>query len=596
MLISQQGLEDYADEIEDDILGRTFGGILSGNGLVSSSVSEGQYQGLAYKAWNIVSTRPSHNHHVQVVTHIAQTKTLNDWKQGLKKAMQVVTNNRDHARKKTRDWWAGFWNRSWICIHPENPDPSNQAWRAARNYNLYRYQIGCNAFGEYPTKFNGGNLTIDARLSSGQGYKGPDYGPDWRRWGGGVFTAQNQRLLYWPMLKCGDFDAILPQFELYRKALGGARARVKKHFGHDGAIYSEYNSVPGMAVGSGYGWSEGQRKRGTEIPLGDPRANAARGFNDLVEPGIMANAYIAYHWESQLEHAYMIMEYHRFTGADISKYMPFIENAVIFFDEHYRLRQKLRNGKELDPRGKLVIYPSTGCEAYRGATNPTDVVAGLRACLESILELDDSLLTLRSKAFYEAFLKTIPDYVFGEINGYPVIKPAMSYVKVINVDATQFYPLFPFNRFDLIGQNRNQMEIFRNTWKYDKTISKGKTYSWHHDSIFQARMGLVQEAAEFTLKKLDNSERRFPTFWSSGDGLPDHNWGGSAAIGVQEMLMQTLGKNIYLLPAWPKQWDVDFKLHAPYNTTIQGKVRDGNVVELKVTPDSRKGVVSIIDS
>lgn len=28
--------------------------------------------------------------------------------------------------------------------------------------------------------------------------------------------------------------------------------------------------------------------------------------------------------------------------------------------------------------------------------------------------------------------------------------------------------------------------------------------------------------------------------------------------------MQTIGREIRLLPAWPKQWDVDFKLHAPY--------------------------------
>jgi hypothetical protein len=31
------------------------------------------------------------------------------------------------------------------------------------------------------------------------------------------------------MLKTGDFDAILPQFELYRKGLRGATARVNKH-------------------------------------------------------------------------------------------------------------------------------------------------------------------------------------------------------------------------------------------------------------------------------------------------------------------------------------------------------------------------------
>src|SRR5258707_7493401 len=30
-----------------------------------------------------------------------------------------------------------------------------------------------------------------------------------------------------------------------------------------------------------------------------------------------------------------------------------------------------------------------------------------------------------------------------------------------------------------------------------------------------------------------------------------------------------------LLPAWPDNWDADFKLHAPFNTTIQGRVVKG---------------------
>src|SRR6056297_1686184 len=106
---------------------------------------------------------------------------------------------------------------------------------------------------------------------------------------------------------------------------------------------------------------------------------------------------LAYHWESQLEHSYMIMEYHRFTGADISSYIPFIENAVVFFDQHYRKREKMRSGRELDTNGHLVIYPSKACESFRGATNPADAVAGLQACVDGILALDENLLELRNK-------------------------------------------------------------------------------------------------------------------------------------------------------------------------------------------------------
>jgi alpha-L-fucosidase 2 len=53
------------------------------------------------------------------------------------------------------------------------------------------------------------------------------------------------------------------------------------------------------------------------------------------------------------------------------------------------------------------------------------------------------------------------------------------------------------------------------------------------------------------------------------------------------MLMQTDGKRIDLLPAWPKDWTADFKLHAPYQTTVEGHVSDGKIVHLRVTPKSR---------
>lgn len=100
--------------------------------------------------------------------------------------------------------------------------------------------------------------------------------------------------------------------------------------------------------------------------------------------------------------------------------------------------------------------------------------------------------------------------------------------------------------------------------------------------------GLTDEAAAITIKKLQDSCRRFPTFWG-----PGHDWvltitGGSGMIGLQEMLMQTDGKKIYLFPAWPENWDVVFKLHAPYNTVLEGIFKGGQVIKLNVTPEGKK--------
>lgn len=87
------------------------------------------------------------------------------------------------------------------------------------------------------------------------------------------------------------------------------------------------------------------------------------------------------------------------------------------------------------------------------------------------------------------------------------------------------------------------------------------------------------------------------------DWIPDQTHGGVMMKAFQSMLLQTnpstrsgQGGEIYLLPAWPKDWNAEFKLHAPYKTIIEGRVENGTLVEMKVTPESRaKDVINVMD-
>ena len=82
--------------------------------------------------------------------------------------------------------------------------------------------------------------------------------------------------------------------------------------------------------------------------------------------------------------------------------------------------------------------------------------------------------------------------------------------------------------------------------------------------------------------------RRFPAFWGPNfDGTPDQCLGGNCMLVLQRMLLQTDGNKILLLPAWPKDWDVDFKLHAPMKTTVRCVLRGGKVETLEVVPEAR---------
>jgi hypothetical protein len=106
-------------------------------------------------------------------------------------------------------------------------------------------------------------------------------------------------------------------------------------------------------------------------------------------------------------------------------------------------------------------------------------------------------------------------------------------------------------------------------------------------------LGLTDQAKHLAIHKLKDTGEKFSAFKHSDDWTPDHNWIGAASKGLQEMLMQTAGNKIYLFPAWPADWDVDFKFHAPYNTVIECSYKSGKITKLDVSPARRKQDITV---
>jgi alpha-L-fucosidase 2 len=56
---------------------------------------------------------------------------------------------------------------------------------------------------------------------------------------------------------------------------------------------------------------------------------------------------------------------------------------------------------------------------------------------------------------------------------------------------------------------------------------------------------------------------------------------------LQLMALQIEGSRIRVLPAWPKDWNISFKLHAPQGTTVECIYRNGKIEKLVVDPSER---------
>lgn len=552
--VAQQGMDEVKPQMMNPLKNLTFGGTLFGENLEFINTTEDVYAGTDYRAWNFRSSKASRKEQFCIVLHTDQTETLSQWEQGLQTTLQRIAPKGKYAvktiaqdKKQTRSWWNTFWQRSFI-------EAEGEAQEITRNYTLFRYMLGCNAYGSVPTKFNGGLFTFDpCHIDEKQSFT-----PDYRKWGGGTMTAQNQRLVYWPMLKSGDYDMMPAQFNFYNRMLKNAELRSRVYWQHDGACFSEQIENFGLPNPAEYGFKR----------------------PDWFDKGLEYNAWLEYEWDTILEFCQMILETKNYANADITPYLPLIESSLTFFDEHYRQLASRRGRKTLDGNGHLILFPGSACETYKMTNNASSTIAALRTVLE----------TYGKK---EEMLKTIPPIPLRMIEGKQMISPAVSWERINNIETPQLYPVFPWR---IYGVGKDNLEVARNTYFYDPDAIKFRSHTgWKQDNIWAACLGLTKEAKRLSLAKLSNGPHRFPAFWGPGyDWTPDHNWGGSGMIGLQEMLLQTNGEQILLFPAWPKEWNVHFKLHAPGETTVEATLKNGKVTDLKVFPKSREKDIVIM--
>ena len=522
--VSREGLDAIKDELYNPIGGKTFGGSITMPGFKFTGTSTGTYASTDYKAWHYSATG------------IRQATVSIDLYTG-ETASTALSAKKSKAQ--STKWWHQFWQRSFITAEGEGA-------AMARNYELFRYMLGCNAYGEYPTKFNGSLFTFDPVYADP---KCP-FTPDFRKWGGGTMTAQNQRLVYWPMLKSGDTDMMKAQFDTYLRMLPNATRRTKFYWNHDGASFSEQIENSGLPNPTEYG----KHKPGDD-------------------PGMDRNAWLEYQWDTALEFCSMIMQAHKYSGMDIAEYEPLIRQTLIFFDEHYQYIAKKLGVKPLNADGKLMLYPSSGCETYKMAYNPSSVIAALKTVAEQWIEYKGDSLN--------NFLSRIPPIPLRTIEGDTCIAPAIVWARIQNIETPQLYPVFPWRVY---GMGRENLHIARNTYLKDPhAVEMHSTKGWKQDNIWAACLGLTDEAFKLNREKLADGPYRFPAFWDPGyDWAPDCNKGGASMIGLQEMLLQEKPDGgLLLFPAWPKNINAKFRLKATGGRTVEAEIKNGTIIENK---------------
>ncbi len=435
-------------------------------------------------------------------------------------------------------------------------------------YAAQRYLTACASRGRLPIRFNGTLFTISHRGD-----------PDYRRWGNGYWW-QNTRLPYYPMFAAGDVDGTDALFDMYFGKLAFFKKRTKKYFGHGGAFFPECMQPWGDHFMGCYGpeceWKYRKDKH-------------------------QYHPCHKYAWVGQLELSLMAIMRWQHTRDDAwfkKNALPSIREYVRYFDGHFKL----------DAKGRYHMYPAQAVETWQDCTNPMTEVAGLTRVTDLLLAMPDGVVSADDRAFFAKIRARLPELPTRKLeNGGVVFAPAEIFKRHGNVETPELYCVFPFR---LSSFEKPNAEIGRRTYT-DGRFHK-LYFGWAQDELNAAYLGMAEEAREHIADRVfkntptlgrtidcneENiaerayrpSEYRWPAYWGPNyNWRPDQDEGGVFQNTIQSMLLQYEGDKIFLLPAWPKEWNCDFKLNAPGNTTVEGRVENGELKDLVVTPAARR--------
>ncbi|MCU7552573.1 DUF5703 domain-containing protein [Chitinophagaceae bacterium LB-8] len=529
------GLQPEIQKSSDPLLNRSFGVMVTAPGWQAVNdttlISGVSLRKTSLKVFALTQLAPS----------------CSDWLNKITKTKDQLTVYNDAQRFAAhKKWWQQFWNRSWIEVTGRDQFDT-AAWKVSQVYALQRYVNACAGRGALPIKFNGSIFTVNE-----------GYDADFRMWGG-CYWWQNTRLPYWSMLYSGDYDLMKPLFQMYMKALPLRTAATQKYYGHTGAFFPETMNFWGNYNDVNYGLNR-----------------------DSLEDGMTENTYIRRYWQSGIELTTMMLDYYEATQSKKfakDTLLPFARKIIAFYNQHWQ-----RNDS-----GVIVFSPAQSLETWHSAVNPIPEIAGLNYLLTRLMQLNLSPVDQKD---WQHLFNSLPHIPVAQQNNETYLLPAQVYSKKSNIENCELYAVFPYRLFTALSKDKDWQTGLA-TWK---RRNHKEDYGWQQNCFQAALLGLAGESKKMIIGRANRQAAgyRFPGFFGPNyDWTPDQDHPTSLMIALQRMIMQCENNKIVLMPAWPADWNVHFKLNAPSGTVISGFVQDQKLTQWDIYPLDRKKDVEI---
>jgi alpha-L-fucosidase 2 len=387
-----------------------------------------------------------------------------------------------------------------------------------------------------------------------QGIWNHKFKPPWY----GDFTVNiNYQMNYWPAEVCNLSELTQPFFEQMERMYPAGKKSAKVRYGCNG-------------------WQ--MSTRSTPWGVDELRANSNLLFQESA-------AWLCTH----------IWEHYQFTGdtAFLRKYYPLIHDAALFYTEFLVKDPKsgfLVSGPTTSPENLFEGADGQKHSVVMGTTMSTQVINDIfTICNASAtllgVDTDFRKLVLEKKSKLLPMRIGSRGQLLEWMEEYKELDPHHRHV-------SHLYGLYPSNQIN--NERPELMSAARKTLEYRGDISSGWSMAWK--TCFWARLQDGEHANKmlsvfFNLKGQTGTEEIkgggvYPNLFCCHPPFQiDGNFGISAAIA--EMLMQSQGAEILLLPALPKSWqNGEVKgLKARGGLTISMIWKEGKVKTLTLKSD-----------
>lgn len=517
--------------------------------------------------------------------------------------------------REARAWWHGFWERGWIELRSAD----GVAQRLQRDYHYFLYLMASTSCGgKYPPKFNGMLWNT---------------GGDLRAWGAQHWYV-NTSCYYEALPASGRFELMAPFLDMYSAMLPACAAAAKAQWDSQGIFIPETvyfdgpEALPPAIAAemrdlylSRKPWAERSAEFLSFAATKHPYASAwnwktpgkwENGRHVVSERGagpygptshiFAATAKIAWHF-------WLRYEFTRDREWLERRAYPMLRGAVEFYRHHPMVK--------LGEDGRLHIEGSNNGEPIRGARDPNEDLSALRGVIPALLRasaLLDKDPELRGP--WQAFLDRLaplpasddPDVLGAEaLRGPRTLAAARAPAAfVTNPAYLRAEPnSMPTWFFDLCGveaRDRELRALAEATFDAQLAIHGPTSRVWNNGltklPIAAATLGRADALRDLVPRQMGGlagttelaNTPLLRNRMSLGEGpqaLSAQHL-GRASEALQLALLQSAGPApaeepvLHLFPAWPKQWDASYRLHARGGFVVEATIRAGEVKTVRL--------------